>query len=487
MSRSHLSSVVFSLVMGPLCVALSTGSGSVHAQVPIFVRGDADGNQDRQITDAILVLNWLFTGGRPPVCLPVADSNADGLVNISDPVALLGHLFLGNPAPAPLSAAEISVCGGVDPEAVARGMKEFEQPDPNGNPFACATCHSMSPDEGADLLRPGHTLLNSLTRPNYKGTATANFVGAVNVCRNDWMAVVDPAPPGNFKPWLETDSRFKDLVAFIKSLQTEDQSPALQFEIVAPAQSGPPTQGEAAAGCKLFNRSCRICHGLDAKGSELGPSLLDVTTLCQENPGGLCLNANCEPMTAACLDNPDYIRYRIRLSGPNHPGQVYNVPQGFTLAGTVMPFWSRDKLSDGEVEDLTAYILAARSAVRQGMEFDCNTQPNPDGKVLRRGKFTGLLHGVKGNAEELDTRKIRLTEFSYDGGGISVKVWLYNRGGNIRNGRAIGPELKGLPMSNTTFVVDIPAEVALDSFDSVSIWCVSVRQDFGHAEMTPVP
>ncbi len=480
MYRSYLA-VAFGL---PAVCLLQVGivgpRSAAHAQDATLVRGDADGNGDRQITDAILVLNYLFTGGRAPVCSPLADTNADGDVNISDPVTLLGHLFLGNPTPPALSDEEIAVCNGVDPAAVARGMKEFENADANGNLFSCSTCHSMAPDEGAEVIRSGHTLLNSLGRPNFKDGAAASFLAAVNVCRNDWMVVGDPENNFEFTPWLDSDSRFKDLVTFIKSLQTSDSSPALEFEIVAPAKSGP-TQGDAAAGCKLFNRSCMVCHGMDAKGTSLAPSLIDVTSLCDQKPD-LCLNANCDPSPAGCLDNPDYLRNRIRLSGPDHPGQIYHVPDGSKLAGTVMPFWAKDKLSDSDVEDLTAYMLAARSAVREGKELNCDTQPNPDGNVVRSGKLEGLFHGVKGTAEELDTHKIRLTQFSYDGGGIEVRVWLY-KGTNPRNGRAIGPDIFGQAMSNKTFIVEIPVEITSDSFDHVSIWCVSARQDFGHAEL----
>jgi len=106
--------------------------------------------------------------------------------------------------------------------------------------------------------------------------------------------------------------------------------------------------------------------------------------------------------------------------------------------------------------------------------------------VIRAGTFTGRFHGVKGEAEELDTRKIRLRNFSYDGGGIVVKVWLY-KGENIRGGRAIGEDLFGRAMANTTLVVDLPQDVTSDSFDHVSIWCTAARQDFGNAELRPVP
>jgi hypothetical protein len=148
-----------------------------------------------------------------------------------------------------------------------------------------------------------------------------------------------------------------------------------------------------------------------------------------------------------------------------------------------MPFWSKDKLSDDQVEDLVAFIALARKEVQKGKPtYDCTDEPPPGGKVLRSGAFIRLFHGVGGVAEELDTRKIRLRDFNYDGGGIKVQVWLY-KDGSIRGGRSIGPDLFGTPRTNATIEVEIPEDVASDSFDSVSIWCVSAKQDFGHAKL----
>jgi hypothetical protein len=54
------------------------------------------------LTDAILVLDYLFQGSRAPGCLETADSDDNGKVDISDAIRLLGWLFLGGePLPAP--------------------------------------------------------------------------------------------------------------------------------------------------------------------------------------------------------------------------------------------------------------------------------------------------------------------------------------------------------------------------------------------------
>jgi hypothetical protein len=75
------------------------------ADAGVFIRGDADLDGSVSITDAIFVLNHLFTGGTAPRCEDPADSNDDGVVDLSDPVTALGALFLGTrslPAPGPI-------------------------------------------------------------------------------------------------------------------------------------------------------------------------------------------------------------------------------------------------------------------------------------------------------------------------------------------------------------------------------------------------
>ncbi len=493
MSRSSHTSVLSAKFLPVALGASLLGSLPSPSRAAEPMRGDADGNGQIQLTDAVRILNVLFLGTGTIPCFDTADADNNGELQLTDAVRILNVLFLGTGSFPPLSQDEINACKGITPEAIARGMKEYEQPDPDGNVFSCALCHSMSPDSESEVIRSGHTLLNSLGRPSFKD-GERDFVGAVNVCREDWMAVATEVTPNNFQfiPWTAAEPRFKDLVAFMTSLQTQDTSPAVPLTIVPPAKTGPST-GDALEGCKLFNRSCSVCHqkgGLGQAGvppGEVspGPSLVDVTDPCPEEPD-LCLNLFCEP-TATCLDSPDYIRYRIRLSGPDRPDSVYHVPPGFTLAGGTMPFWTADRLTDAQVEDLVAFVAAARQAAREGKTtLDCTEDPNPDGNVLRRGTLTTLHHSVAGVAEELDTRKIRFTSFFYDGGGILVKVWLF-KSGNINGGTAIGPDIIGQIMRNTTFVVDIPAGIPSDAFDSVSIWCVSAKADFGSTQLQPVP
>ncbi|MBI4602570.1 MAG: thrombospondin type 3 repeat-containing protein [Planctomycetes bacterium] len=65
-------------------------------------RGDCNGDSLFDISDAIAVLSFLFSGGETPPCLNACDCNNSGPgIDISDAICFLSHLFLGGPAPNP--------------------------------------------------------------------------------------------------------------------------------------------------------------------------------------------------------------------------------------------------------------------------------------------------------------------------------------------------------------------------------------------------
>jgi len=69
---------------------------------PAFVRGDADGSGKIDLTDAILILGYLYLGehNSVPDCLDASDADDNGKLEITDPIGILGHLFLGGDPPA---------------------------------------------------------------------------------------------------------------------------------------------------------------------------------------------------------------------------------------------------------------------------------------------------------------------------------------------------------------------------------------------------
>ncbi len=65
---------------------------------PAFIRGDANQDLTVNISDAVSILSFLFSGGDMN-CLDSADTNDDGSVNIADAVYALSYLFSNGPNP----------------------------------------------------------------------------------------------------------------------------------------------------------------------------------------------------------------------------------------------------------------------------------------------------------------------------------------------------------------------------------------------------
>ena len=82
--------------------------GTVHVQ-ETFLRGDTNGDGKTDISDAIATLNVLFVGNPFPCCRDALDANDDGALDISDAVFTLTFLFVGGakmPPPYPRAGAD---------------------------------------------------------------------------------------------------------------------------------------------------------------------------------------------------------------------------------------------------------------------------------------------------------------------------------------------------------------------------------------------
>jgi len=73
--------------------------GVINYEDLIMVRGDSNLNYKVDMADALMINNWLFSGGVAPPCLNQADANDDGRVDVSDSTFILNWLFMGGPAP----------------------------------------------------------------------------------------------------------------------------------------------------------------------------------------------------------------------------------------------------------------------------------------------------------------------------------------------------------------------------------------------------
>jgi hypothetical protein len=76
-----------------------------------FRRGDANASGTLELTDAIVVLGYLFLGSERPACADAADANDNGTLELTDAIFILNYLFLGSRPPPPPGP---NACG-VDP------------------------------------------------------------------------------------------------------------------------------------------------------------------------------------------------------------------------------------------------------------------------------------------------------------------------------------------------------------------------------------
>jgi hypothetical protein len=68
---------------------------SVLPEISTFIRGDSNGDQAVNLSDATNTLGFLFLGADRPACYDAADANDDGRIDVADPVGTLNTLFLG--------------------------------------------------------------------------------------------------------------------------------------------------------------------------------------------------------------------------------------------------------------------------------------------------------------------------------------------------------------------------------------------------------
>ena len=73
-----------------------------------FLRGNANADDNTDLSDAVFILSYLFIGGAAPSCEDAADSDDNGALEITDAVYLLNFLFLGGPAPADQTQTDLS-------------------------------------------------------------------------------------------------------------------------------------------------------------------------------------------------------------------------------------------------------------------------------------------------------------------------------------------------------------------------------------------
>jgi hypothetical protein len=89
----------------------SPGTLTIEVGGAVFIRGDVTGDAVVDIGDPVTLLGFLFGGDSAPPCLDAGDFDNGGGLDIGDAVNILTYLFGGGPSP----AAPFPECG-IDPE-----------------------------------------------------------------------------------------------------------------------------------------------------------------------------------------------------------------------------------------------------------------------------------------------------------------------------------------------------------------------------------
>lgn len=97
--------------------------------------------------------------------------------------------------------------------------------------------------------------------------------------------------------------------------------------------------------------------------------------------------------------------------------------------------------------------------------------------------LNSYAHGVEGNIEVVDDCTIRINNFTFDGGGIDVRIFGSDSGDFTADGFAISNDIFGTAYDNETLEVPLPEGVSLDDINHLSVWCVAAGQNFGDAEL----
>ena len=78
---------------------VTTAVDSIYVDLVTYICGDANADSMVNVSDAVYVINYVFSGGNPPNPLESGDANCDSLVNVSDAVYIINYVFSGGHSP----------------------------------------------------------------------------------------------------------------------------------------------------------------------------------------------------------------------------------------------------------------------------------------------------------------------------------------------------------------------------------------------------
>ncbi|MBL4942551.1 MAG: DM13 domain-containing protein [Colwellia sp.] len=118
-------------------------------------------------------------------------------------------------------------------------------------------------------------------------------------------------------------------------------------------------------------------------------------------------------------------------------------------------------------------------------ELNISSCEKTHSKVGYNGFFTTLAHNVSGKATIIDDCTIRITQFSYDGGGPDVYFYAAkNHEYSSADAFSISQKINGQSYTDAEFILKLPTNKTLDDLTGLSVWCVDFNVDFGNMEFT---
>jgi Dockerin type I domain len=75
-----------------------------------YICGDANSDATVNVSDAVWIINYVFTGGAAPDPIVAGDANCDGISNVSDAVWIINYVFIGGNIPCDSDGDDIPDC-----------------------------------------------------------------------------------------------------------------------------------------------------------------------------------------------------------------------------------------------------------------------------------------------------------------------------------------------------------------------------------------
>jgi len=170
---------------------------ALHAGVTVGteLNCDSNGDDNRDLSDAVFIFTWLFLGGPEPVpylsggnpsTIANGDCNGDGSRDISDGIALLNWLFSGGPEPVsgPVDSDGDGVPDEKDNCRLAANVDQLDD-DADGAGDVCDNCVMVSNPDQKDTDGDGIGDICEIST-TYQGSLTATsgrwtYVGVVGL------------------------------------------------------------------------------------------------------------------------------------------------------------------------------------------------------------------------------------------------------------------------------------------------------------------